>query len=467
MLRAKEIIRGANGITEGVIWKQLLAFFFPIVLGTFFQQLYNTVDAVIVGNFVGKEALAAVGGATGTLINLLVGFFVGVSSGATVVISQFYGAKRVQETSNAVHTAAALSIAGGIIMTIIGMAASPFALMAMGTPEDIMGFSVTYIEIYFGGVIFSLIYNIGSGILRAVGDSKRPLYYLIVCCIVNLVLDLLFVAVFHWGVAGAAIATVFSQVVSAVLIILSLMRTREIYRLIIREIRFDLHILKEMIRIGLPAGMQSVMYSASNIIIQSSINALGTNTVAAWTAYGKIDGIFWMIMGAFGVSITTFAGQNFGAGKIDRVHRSVRVCLVIAFLTAGIMSLIMLFAGQYVFMLFTPDQDVVEIGMRAMRLVSPFYFTYVCIEVLAGAVRSAGDALIPMIMTCIGVCVLRVIWIFVAVPISPTLETIVVSYPITWAATSLLFVIYYLQGGWLRRCKKKAGVSEEKIAANA
>ena len=189
-MRTKGIIRGANGITEGVIWKQLLAFFFPIVLGTFFQQLYNTVDAVVVGNFVGKEALAAVGGATGTLINLLVGFFVGVSSGATVVISQFYGAKRVQETSKAVHTAAALSIAGGIGMTIIGMAASPFALAAMGTPSDIMGFSVTYIEIYFGGVIFSLIYNIGSGILRAVGDSKRPLYYLIVCCMGNLVLDL-------------------------------------------------------------------------------------------------------------------------------------------------------------------------------------------------------------------------------------------------------------------------------------
>ena len=236
-----------NGITEGVIWKQLLSFFFPIVLGTFFQQLYNTVDAVIVGNFVGKEALAAVGGATGAIINLLVGFFVGLSSGATVIISQFYGAGRREETSDAVHTAMALSIVGGIFFTIVGIVFSPWALQAMGTPEDIMQPSVLYIRVYFGGMLFSMLYNIGSGILRAVGDSKRPLYFLIVCCVANLLLDLLFVAVFHWGVLGAALATTLSQAISAVLIMVSLLRTSEIYRVTIRKIRFHYQILKDMI----------------------------------------------------------------------------------------------------------------------------------------------------------------------------------------------------------------------------
>ncbi len=445
-----------NGITEGVIWKQLLSFFFPIVLGTFFQQLYNTVDAVIVGNFVGKEALAAVGGATGAIINLLVGFFVGLSSGATVIISQFYGAGRREETSDAVHTAMALSIVGGIFFTIVGIVFSPWALQAMGTPEDIMQPSVLYIRVYFGGMLFSMLYNIGSGILRAVGDSKRPLYFLIVCCVANLLLDLLFVAVFHWGVLGAALATTLSQAISAVLIMVSLLRTSEIYRVTIRKIRFHYQILKDMIRIGFPSGLQSVMYNISNIILQSVINQFGTDAIAAWTAFGKIDGIFWMIMGAFGVSITTFAGQNFGAKKYDRIHKSVRVCLVMAFLTAAVMSVVVLGFGQYIYRLFTPDPAVISYGVGMMKVIAPFYFTYVCTEVLAGAVRGTGDALIPTLITCVGVCVLRIVWVFAVVPFSHNIQTVIVSYPIAWAISSIMFIIYYLHGGWLRRRIRKA-----------
>lgn len=445
-----------NNITEGVIWKQLLAFFFPILLGTFFQQLYNTVDAVIVGRFVGKAALAGVGGSTATLINLLLGFFVGFSAGATVVISQYYGAQNARDTSRAVHTSIALSLVGGVAMMVIGLAAAPWALEAMGTPADVMPHSLTYIRIYFCGTIFLMIYNFGAGILRAVGDSRRPLYFLIICSISNLLLDLLFVVKMNMGVMGVGIATVISQAISAGLVLFTLMRTQECYQLILREIRFHAAVLKRIIMIGLPAGLQSVMYSASNIIIQSSINGFGTDTMAAWTAYGKIDGIYWMIMSAFGISATTFSGQNFGAQKYDRIRKSVRICILMALGASVLMSLSLMVAGKYIYQLFTSDPAVIEIGLYVMNAMVPFYFTYICIEILSGAMRGTGDAVIPTIMTCMGICVLRVIWIFFGVPRFPGLLSVVMSYPITWSVTSILFIIYYLQGGWLRRQIKRA-----------
>lgn len=450
-----------NRITEGVIWKQLLAFFFPILLGTFFQQLYNTVDAIIVGNFVSTQALAAVGGATGTIINLLVGFFVGLSAGATVIISQYYGARRAKETMQAVHTSVAMGIAGGLIFMVLGMAVSPWALRMMGTPEDVMEYAVTYIEIYFGGMVFNLVYNMGSGILRAVGDSKRPLYFLILCTVLNLLLDLLFVPVFRWGVAGVGIATVVSQAISAVLIIVVLMRSNDVYKVYLKEIRLDLHIMRNIIQIGLPAGLQSVMYNISNVLIQSTINTFGTNTVAAWTAYGKIDGLFWMIMGAFGTSITTFSGQNFGAQKYHRIRKSVRICTAMAMGTAFFMSTVLYFWGSYVYQLFTSDAEVIQIGVVVLHTMVPFYFTYVCIEILSGAMRGTGDSLVPMIITCLGICVLRMVWIAVAVPKWHFVETVVFSYPITWAITSVLFIIYYLQGGWLRKRIQRLGFEPE------
>ena len=333
-----------NKIVTGVIWQQLLLFFFPILFGTFFQQLYNAADAVIVGRFVGKEALSAVGGGTGTLIQLLVGFFVGLSSGATVIISQYYGAKRAEMVGYAVHTSIAFSLVAGVGMMIVGITAAPWALRAMSTPEDILGPSTTYIRIYFLGVIGNLIYNMGAGILRAVGDSKRPLYFLIVSCLTNIVLDIVFVIGLHMGVAGAALATILSQALSAVLVLWVLMRTKDMHRLELRKIRFDGRMFHRIIRIGLPAGLQSVMYTSSNILIQSSVNALGTDTVAAWTAYSKIDSLFWMIVNAFGISITTFVGQNYGAGKMDRVHKGVRTCMGI---TAGATVLLSVILYNY------------------------------------------------------------------------------------------------------------------------
>lgn len=439
----KKRTASGNQITEGIIWKQLLLFFFPIVLGTFFQQLYNTADAIVVGRFVGKEALAAVGGSTGQIINLVVGFFVGLSSGATVVIAQFFGAKDEQNLSKSLHSAIAFSIVGGIVMSILGILLSPVILRLMNTPENVMADSTLYLRVYFGGILFVFLYNIGSGILRAVGDSKRPLYFLIICCFLNIFLDLLLVVVFHMGVAGVALGTLISQAVSAVLIIVTLCRSKEMYHLTLREIRFYRAPLLSLLRIGIPAGFQSVMYNLANVTIQSALNAFGTDAMAAWTAFGKIDSLFWMISGAFGTSVTTFVGQNYGAGKYDRIRKSVKVSLGMFFGTAIAISLIMITLGQYMFYLFTTDDTVIEIGMQILRLIVPAYATFVFIEIYSGALRAMGDVFIPMLMTCGGVCILRILWILVVVPMNSSIQTIMFSYPISWILTSILFFIYF------------------------
>lgn len=449
-----------NSITEGVIWKQLLIFFFPILLGSFFQQLYNTADAMIVGKYVGKEALAAVGGATGVLINLLVGFFTGLSSGATVLISQFYGARKDKDVGDTVHTAAALSLIGGVLITTLGLIFAPRVLRMMGTPEDIMDYALTYINIYFGGVVFSLIYNIGSGILRAIGDSRRPLFFLIAACMTNIVLDVILVMGFDMGVAGAALATVFSQCVSAVLVVITLCRSPFSYQLHLKRIRLNPQRLAGILRIGLPAGIQSVMYSLSNIIIQSSVNGFGTDTVAAWTAYGKMDGLFWMTVSAFGVSVTTFAGQNFGAGRFDRMKRSVWVCLALCVVTTAMLGGVLLAFGPMLFHAFADDQKVISIGMEILWLLAPTWGTYLCVEIVSGALRGAGDALLPTLFTLFGVCLLRVVWLWGVAPQFNSLKIVLLCYPITWTLTSVLFVVYYLRGGWLKRCQRKAGIVE-------
>ena len=440
-----------NGITEGVIWKQLLLFFFPIVLGTFFQQLYNTADAIIVGKVVGKEALAAVGGSTGTLINLLVGFFVGVASGASVIIAQLFGARRADDVSRAVHTTIALAFVSGAVLTVLGLLFSEDVLHLMGTPEEVMTYAVPYLSIYFLGMIPQLIYNIGSGILRAVGDSRRPMLFLIGAAMTNIVLDIILVLGLDMGVRGAAYATIASLLVSAVMILGSLHHAMPVYRLHFRKIRFHGDMLRRIVVIGLPAGLQSVMYSLSNIIIQASVNGFGTDVMAAWTAYGKIDGLFWMIISAFGVSITTFAGQNFGALRYDRMKRSVRVCLGIAACATVAMSTLIFTVGRPMLGMFTDDPHVLEIGVSIIHLITPMWIMYICIEVLSGAMRGTGETLVPTLMTLVGVCLMRVFWVSTIVPMFHELRVLLLSYPLTWAITSILFILYYRRGKWLQR----------------
>ena len=432
-----------NQITEGVIWKQLLLFFFPIVFGTFFQQIYNTADTIVVGRFVGKQALAAVGGSASQISNLIVGFFVGLSSGAAVVISQFYGAKDKKNVSKALHTAFAFSIAAGIFLTVAGILLTRPALLLMKTPTDVVEDSAIYLHTYFGGMIFNLIYNMGASILRAVGDSKRPLYVLIITCVLNIILDLLFVVVLGMGVTGVAAATVTSQVISALLVVGMLLKTEEIYVLKLREIRFDQRMLSSVLRIGIPAGLESVMYNISNIVIQIFINNLGTDTVAAWGTLGKIDAIFWMVINAFAISITTFVGQNYGAGKYHRMRKSVRVCMTMSMVGATALIAVMYAFAPWIYSLFTTDSAVIGHGVHMSRFLLPSYFIYVIIGILSGALRGTGKVLVPMILTCGGVCSLRILWLFTAGQMYPGINTIMLSYPVSWSITAVLFIVYY------------------------
>lgn len=444
-----------NQITEGVIWKQLLIFFFPILFGTFFQQLYNTADAMIVGHFVGKQALAAVGGTTGTLINLLIGFFTGLASGATVIIAQFYGAKKADKVHWAVHTSIAFSIAAGIGLMIVGIVFSRPMLQVMQTPADVIDYAVLYIRIFFAGTIANLLYNMGAGILRAIGDSKRPLYYLIICCFANIGLDLLFVAVFHMGVAGAAFATILSQFLSAVLVLGALMRTKDMYRLEWKKLRIDGIMLKRIIRIGLPAGMESAMYSISNVIVQAGVNTLGTDSVAAWAAYGKVDGLFWMMVSALGISATTFIGQNYGAKKVERVHQGVRVCMMLAVIMTLIMDGVLLVAGDFLMSMFTSDAAVREIGSQLLHFMVPTFLTYIVIEIFSGALRGVGDAWMPMLIAGVGICSVRILWITFGLPHFPTIIGAAFCYPLSWVLSTIAFIIYYCRFSKLSKRNEK------------
>lgn len=434
----------ANQITEGIIWKQLLIFFFPIVFGTFFQQLYNTIDTIIVGHFIGKSALASVGGSSTQIVNLVVGFFTGLSSGASVIIAQFYGARDERSVQESLHTAYAFSILGSIAISIPGILLAPHLLRWMNTPAELVQDSALYLRIYFAGILFVFIFNVGSSILRAIGDSKHPLYYLMVCCLLNIILDILCVVWLDMGVAGAAVATFFSQAASAALVTRKLMVSGGILKLSLKKLRFHANVLRSLLRIGMPAGFQSIMYSLSNVIIQSALNSFGTDTVAAWSVYGKLDAVFWMISGAIGISITTFVGQNFGARKYGRVKKSVRVCLGIDALISGVLVIFFLLLRNPLFRIFTNDADVIRIGCEMMALITPCYMFFICIEVLSGALRGIGDVLIPTLITLGGVCLFRILWLFGALRIRPTVDAIILSYPVTWLTTSILFILYYL-----------------------
>lgn len=433
----------SNGITEGAIFKQLLVFFFPVLLGTLFQQLYNTVDAVIVGRFVGKTALAAVGGSSAHILNLIIGFFTGVSSGAAVIISQYYGAKDDEDVSRSVHTALILAAIGGALMTVLGLLTAPWLLRILNTPQDTMADSLAYLQIIYIGMAPSMVFNMGSAILRAVGDSRRPLYFLMVCCILNIFLDLFFVLQVKMGAAGAAVATIISQFISAVLVCVHLCRCQDSYRLDIHKLRPDPRILRRTVHIGLPSGLQSIMYGLSNLILTAAVNSFGTDTVAAWVAMGKIDTLNWMTLNAMGISLMTFAGQNYGARKLDRVRHSLRLAMLLGFAMAAAVAVLFVTCGRYMLMLFTDDPTVLEIAVLIVLYIAPWYWLYAPIEVFSGGFRGLGDTLIPTIITAIGVCVTRVVWVFTVVPVWHDIQAVCVSYPISWAITSGAFFIYY------------------------
>ena len=434
-----------NQITEGVIWKQLLIFFFPIVIGTFFQQIYNTADSIVVGRFVGKEALAAVGGSVNQIVNLVVEVFVGLTSGASVIVAQFYGAKDKKNLNKTLHTSYAFGIVTGFVVAVVGLLVTNTVLELMKTPQELMADSRLYLHIYFCGMIFNIIYNMGASILRAVGDSRRPLYVLMVTCGLNIVLDILLVVIFRLGVMGVAIATVSCQGISSILVTAMLMKDHPLFQLKLREIRFYRVSLNSVLRIGIPAALEATMYTIANLIIQVFVNELGTDTVAAWGTFAKIDAVYWMVVNAFGISITTFVGQNYGAGKVKRMRKSVGICLGMSYAGAILVSGVLYALAVPLYRLFTTDENVVRIGVDMMHFLLPSYFMYVVIGILSGALRGAGRVLVPMLLTCGGVCLIRIVWMFGVFPGHPGINTIMLSYPVSWGITAVLFIIYYFR----------------------
>ena len=436
--RQKEVL-----MTEGPIWRCLLLFALPLMAGNLFQQLYNTVDSIVVGNFVGKEALAAVG-STDSVINTFIGFFSGMSTGAGVIISQYYGGKKEEKVSVAVQTTIALTLCMSILCTVLALLLVPSLLRLMGTPEDVFPEAATYLRIYFIGVTGLLFYNMGAGILRAVGDSRRPLYFLIFCAVLNTLLDLLFVAVLRFGIAGAAWATILSQGISALLTLFVLTREKACYRIIWSKVRLDPGMTKKIFFLGLPAAIQMAVTSFSNVFVQAYINRFGSAAMAGWSSYGKIDKFCVLPIQSLSLGVTTFVGQNYGAGKIQRVKKSVYICTGMDLVTSIGMTLILFIFRVPLFRIFTTDAAVVEIGVSMLEVIAPCYTIFVFIEILSGALRGMSDVLVPMFMTMFGICILRIVWIFFIVPMNPTLKMTILNYPVTWILTAVLFIIYYL-----------------------
>ena len=438
-------------LTEGVVWQRLLTFFLPIAAGTIIQQLYNAVDGLIVGRFVGTNALAAVGGSSAQIINVLVGFFVAMTAGASVVIGQIYGAGRREDLNRAIGNAVTVMGLFGLALTAVGLAASPGLLRLLNTPEETMEGAVLYLRIYFLGVPFLMVLNMESSILRALGDSFHPFLYMVVGCVLNIVMDAVFVIVFGWGVAGVAVATVAAQAVNTGLLTRQLTRGGQEYRLTVRNLGIKGVYLANMLRLGVPAGVQSSMYSISNMIIQVAVNSLGTVVVASWAMSGKTDGFYWAVSNAMGAAITSFIAQNYGAGRTDRVRQCVRQGLIMHFVITAIVSTGLMLSAIPLLRLLTPDEAVVETTYTVMSYFVPFYFTWVLVEVLSAVLRGAGDAVYPVAIIGIGICLFRVIWIVTVFAHFGTLLSLCLSYTVSWTITSAVLVIYYRKGGWINR----------------
>ncbi len=435
-------------MTEGVIWKQLLAFSMPLLVGNLFQQLYNTVDSVVVGNFIGSDALAAVG-SSNSLINLIIGMFMGIGTGAGVIISQYYGARDEEKLHWAVHTTMALSLAGGVILIAVGVFLSPLILMWMGTPDTVMPNSVAYLRIFFCGSLFNLLYNMGAGVLRAVGDSKRPLYYLCVSSVVNIILDLVFVVVFKMGTAGVGYATVIAQAVSSLLTVRALIATEEIYRLVPADLRIDKRMMVRILKLGIPSGIQQSIISLSNVIVQANVNSFGSAAMAGFGAYSKIDGFAMLPLQSFCLASTTFTGQNIGAKKSRRVKQGIFQGVVISLAYTALISVILYWNAKRILGIFSPDTGVIAYGYRTMLILLPFYWTIAIHQILMGSIRGSGRTMVSMLIGVGNMCILRMIYINLLVPFFPSYTAVMWCYPITWMTTTLMDCIYTIKARWI------------------
>lgn len=440
-------------MTEGSIYKKIIKFAFPIFLGNLFQQLYNTVDSLIVGNFLGKEALAAIS-STGSLIFLLVGLVGGIFSGAGVVISRYFGAGDIKEVQRAIHTTICFGLIAGLTLTVLGSVLAPEILKLMGTPESVFPNAVLYVRIYFGGILTIVMYNTASGIFQAVGDSKRPLYFLIISSITNVVLDLLFVVVFNMGIGGAAIATVIAQAVSAFLAFRHLICTKDVYKVSLKKVALHIDMLKQILKMGIPSGIQNSVIALANIVVQSNINSFDAVAVAGCGAYSKIEGFVFIPITSFAMSMTIFIGQNLGAGQYERAKKGTYFGIAVSTLLAETIGIIFFIIAPKLIALFNGDPEVIQYGTLQARTIALFFFLLAFSHCMAGILRGAGKSIIPMMVMLACWCVIRVIYVTIATHFIHDIQVIFWAYPLTWSLSSIIFLIYYLKSNWMYTFKK-------------
>lgn len=439
-------------LTEGSISRKIIMFAIPIFLGNLFQQLYNTADSIVVGNYLGSDALAAVS-SSGSLIFLMVGFFNGISLGAGVVIARYFGAQKTEELQKSIHTTIAFGVIAGILLTVIGIAFTPTILRWMGTPSDILVNSIIYFRIYFMGSIAFVLYNIFVGILQSVGDSKHPLYYLIISSIINVLLDIVFIGWFKWGVGSAALATIISQFISAMLCFAQLIRTTDVYKVYISKIKIDMDMLKQVIYNGLPTGVQNSIISFANVIVQSNINSFGKMAVAGCGSYSKIEGFAFLPIICFALSLTTFISQNIGAGEYERAKKGAIFGIICSVIIAELIGLFMYGMPEFLIGCFDKTPEVIHYGTMQIRTESLFYFVLAFSHCAAGILRGAGKAMIPMLVMLVCWCIIRVSYITIALRFFPHIRTVFWAYPITWTLSSIVFIIYLLKSNWLDAAK--------------
>ena len=441
------MVKTVKPMTTGSISRQMIFFALPLLLGNLFQQMYNTVDSLIVGNFLGSSALAAVS-ASGSMISMLIGFLSGISSGAGVVVSCYFGAQDDKDVHRAVHTMVAFGLAAGALMTLVGVVLSPQILIWMGTPDSVIVESNAYLQIYFCGSLGFVMYNIFVGILQAVGDSRHPLYYLMISSVINLVLDIVFITIFHSGVGGAALATVISQVFSAVLCCIQLLRTRDSYQLHIASIRFDLKMLGQIIRMGLPSGVQNSIIAFANVIVQSNINSFGEMAMAGYGAYSKIEGFAFLPINSFTMAMTTFVGQNLGAGQKERTRKGSRFGILTTVILAELIGVVVFLLAPYLIAAFDATPEVVQFGVAKARTAALFYCLLAYSHSVASVLRGAGKAIVPMFVMMLCWCVIRVTFLSIMVPLTQSIQMVYVVYPLTWSLSSIIFFFYYRHANW-------------------
>ena len=441
-------------LLEGSVWKGMVLFAVPIFLGNLFQQFYNTFDSWCVGNFIGEDALAAVS-SSGSLIFMMVGFFNGVAMGAGVIIARYFGAGDTDALKKAIHTDVAFGLVAGALLTVLGVAFTPTILRWMGTPEDVMPQSVEYFRYYFCGAIFTVMYNIFVGILHALGDSRHPLYYLIIASFVNVALDLLFVAVLGLGVGSAAVATTISQGLSAVLCCIRLLGLKTDYRLKVKEIRFHGKSLKQIIRYGLPAGVQNSVIALANVVVQTNINSFGKAAMAGCGSYSKIEGFAFLPITCFTQALATFVGQNLGAGKVDRVKKGVGFGILCPAMIAELIGVTLWVFAPKLIGIFNDDPVVIDFGTRHMRTIAPFYFLLAATHCISSVLRGAGKTTLPMVTMLAVWCIFRVSYVTVAVRYVNRLETVSWAYPITWTISSVILLVCLFKSDWLRHFQRQ------------